>query len=117
MELFDGRVVMFESVEDGEHLVVTCEPSGAGGLVVREVSDGDLTRWCFEESPHTVETFVDHEGLRALQRFYDVDTSMQVARMLSISFSDYDCGHRVRSLLRDLHVRFDVVERPIDRAA
>ena len=117
MDLFDERVVMFESDEDGEHLLVTCEPTGAGGLVVREVSEGELTRWCFEEPVHTVETFVDHEGLRALLRFYEVDTSMQVARMLSISFSDYDCGWRVRSLLRELHVRFDVVERPIDRAA
>ena len=117
MDLFDERVVMFESVEDGERLVVTCEPTGAGGIVVREVCEGNLARWCFEESPHTIETFIDHEGLRALLRFYDVDTLMQVARMLSISFSDYDCGHRVRSLLRELHVPFDVVERPIDRAA
>lgn len=117
MDLFDERVVMFESVEDGEHLTVTCEPTGAGGLVVREVSEGELTRWCFEESPHTVETFIDHEGLRTLLRFYGVDTSIQAARMLSISFSDYDCGRRVRSLLCELHVHFDVVERPIDRAA
>lgn len=117
MDLFDERVVMFESDEDGERLLVTCEPTGAGGLVIREVCEGDLTQWCFEESPHTIETFIDHAGLRALLRFYDVDTSMQVARMLSISFAEYDCGHRVRSLLRELHVAFDVVERPIDRAA
>ena len=117
MDLFDERVVMFESVEDGERLVVTCEPTGAGGIVVREVCEGPLTQWCFEESPHTIETFIDHEGLRALLRFYEVDTSIQTARMLSISFSDYDCGHRVRSLLRELHVPFDVVERPIDRVA
>ena len=117
MDLFDERVVMFESDEGDEHLLVTCEPTGAGGIVVREVSEGDLTRWCFEESPHTIETFVDHKGLQALERFYDVDTAMQVARMLSISFADYDCGQRVRALLRELRVPFDVVERPIDRAA
>ena len=31
MELFDERVVLFESDEGGEHLLVTCEPSGVGG--------------------------------------------------------------------------------------
>ncbi len=36
MELFDERVVLFESDEGGEYLLVTCEPSGMGGLVVRQ---------------------------------------------------------------------------------
>ena len=42
-----------------------------------------------------VETFVAHEGLVALEQFYGVGTSNQVARMLSISFADYDCAQRV----------------------
>lgn len=115
MELFDERVVMFESDEGGEHLLVTCEPSGMGGLVVRQMSEGSLTRWCYEESPHVVETFVPREGLAALEHFYGVGTSNQVARMLSISFADYDCAQRVRSLLGELGAGFDVIEKPIDR--
>ena len=115
MELFDERVVLFESDEGGGHLLVTCELSGMGGLVVRQTSEGPLTQWCFEESPHMVETFVTHEGLVALEQFYGVGTSNQVARMLSISFADYDCAQRVRSLLRELGAGFDVVENPIDR--
>ena len=35
--------------------------------------------------------------------------------MLSISFVDYDCAQRVRSLLRELDAKFDVIEKPIDR--
>lgn len=115
MDLFDERVVLFESDEGGERLAVTCEPSGMGGLVVRQTSEGPLTQWCFEESPHVVETFVTHEGLVALEQFYGVGTSNQVARMLSISFADYDCAQRVRSLLRELGAGFDVVEKPINR--
>lgn len=115
MELFDDRVVLFESDEGGEYLLVTCEPSGMGGLVVRQTSEGPLTQWCFEESPHVVETFVTHVGLVALEHFYGVGTSNQVARMLSISFADYDCAQRVRSLLRELDAKFDVIEKPIDR--
>ena len=99
MELFDDRVVLFESDEGGEYLLVTCEPSGMGGLVVRQTSEGPLTQWCYEESPHVVETFVAHEALVVLEHFYGVGTSNQVARMLSISFADYDCAQRVRSLL------------------
>lgn len=115
MELFDERVVLFESDEGGEYLLVTCESSCMGGLVVRQTSEGPLTQWCFEESPHAVETFVSHEGLAALERFYGVGTSGKVAHMLSVSFADYDCAHRVRLLLRELDAGFDVVERPIDR--
>ena len=85
MELFDERVVLFQSDEGGEHLLVTCEPSGMGGLVVRQTSEGPLTQWCYEESPHVVETFVAHEALVVLEHFYGVGTSNQVARMLSIS--------------------------------
>ena len=54
-------------------------------------------------------------GLVALEQFYGVGTSNQVARMLSISFADYDCAQRVRSLLRELDAKFDVIEKPIDR--
>lgn len=115
MELFDERVAMFESDEGGEYLLVTCEPSGMGGLVVRQTSEGPLTQWCYEESPHVVETFVPREGLAALEHFYGVGTSNQVARMLSISFADYDCAQRVRSLLGELGTGFDVIEKPIDR--
>ena len=115
MELFDERVVMFESDEGGEYLLVTCEPSGMGGLVVRQMSEGPLTQWCYEESPHVVETFVPREGLAALEHFYGVGTSNQVARMLSILFADYDCAQRVRSLLGELGAGFDVIEKPIDR--
>ena len=115
MELFDERVVMFESDEGGEYLLVTCEPSGMGGLVVRQTSEGPLTQWCYEESPHVVETFVPREGLAALEHFYGVGTSNQVARMLSISFADYDCAQRVRSFLGELGTGFDVIEKPIDR--
>ena len=59
MELFDERVVLFQSDEGGEHLLVTCEPSGMGGLVVRQTSEGPLTQWCYEESPHVVEKPID----------------------------------------------------------
>ena len=55
------------------------------------------------------------EGLVALERFYEVGTSNQVARMLGISFADYDCAQRVRSLLGELGAGFDVIEKPIDR--
>lgn len=66
-------------------------------------------------STHVVETFVPREGLAALEHFYGVGTSNQVARMLSISFADYDCAQRVRSLLGELGTGFDVIEKPIDR--
>ena len=86
-----------------------------GGLVIRQVSEGPLTQWCFEESPHVVETLVPYEGLVALKHFYGVQTSNQVAQMLGISFADYDCAQRVRSLLRELDAGFDVIEKPISR--
>ena len=115
MELFDERVVLFESVEEDERLLVTCEPNGAGGLLLRQESAGTLTDFCFEETPHVVETMIPHAGLERLKEFYGVDTSSQVARMLSISFADYDCARRVRSLLEELGAGYDVIEHPVVR--
>ncbi len=40
MELFDDRVVLFESDEGGEYLLVTCEPSGMGGGGSTQTSRG-----------------------------------------------------------------------------
>ena len=115
MELFDERVVLFQSDEGGEHLLVTCEPSGMGGLVVRQTSEGPLTQWCYEESPHVAETFVAHEALVALEHFYGVGTSNQVARMLSISFADYDCAQPVSYTHLDVYKRQDLNLRRSER--
>ena len=93
MELFDDRVVLFESDEGGEYLLVTCEPSGMGGLVVRQTSEGPLTQWCFEESPHVVETFVTHEALVVLEHFYGVGTSNQVARAFRLPTTTVPNGY------------------------
>ena len=115
MELFDTRVTLFESIEEDEHLLVTAESTGVGGLLIRQMSEGDLTRFCFEESPHVVETFVSPKGVRTLENFFDVTDSNQVVRMLGISFADYDCAQRVRALLCELGVSFEVLEHAVDR--
>ena len=115
MELFDDRVVLFESDEGGEYLLVTCEPSGMGALVNRQTSPGPLTQRGFEESPHVVETFVTHEGLVARVLLYGGGTFFLVARRRWFAFAVFDCAQRVRSLLRELDAKFDVIEKPIDR--
>ena len=82
MELFDDRVVLFESDEGGEYLLVTCEPSGMGGLVVRQTSEGPLTQWCFEESPHVVEeAHAGPVGIAAAAVEVDLDRDLGFRRL------------------------------------
>ena len=51
----NDEVLLFESEEDEEALCISCRATKEGGLVIHQMSEGELTAWCFEESPHEVE--------------------------------------------------------------
>ena len=55
MDLFDCGAVLFESQEGEEALRIECAVTPEGALEVMQESDGPLTSWCFEESPHRIE--------------------------------------------------------------
>ncbi len=109
------RVVLFQSGGDEEELLVVGEPTGVGGFQIVQASAGDLTEWCFEESPHVVETSIDATGARHLREHFDVDSVVQMLHVLSMEFAGYDCARRVRGLLRELGIGYEVIERPIVR--
>ena len=115
MAVFGNSVELFHSDEDGEVLTVTCEPTGLGGIEINQRSEGDLTRWAFEESPHDIDVLVDAKGTTRLKEHYGVATSEQLARILSVAYSDYDCSIRIRELMRELGIDYEVVEAPIER--
>lgn len=109
------RVVLFENGGDEEALLVVGEPTGVGGFQIVQTSAGDLTEWCFEESPHVVETSVGATGARRLCEHFDVSSIVRVLHVLSMEFAGYDCARRVRELLRELGIGYEVVEHPITR--
>ena len=115
MTVFDDAVELFRSEEDDETLLITCEPTGLGGIRIHQLSAGELTRWAFEESPHEIDTFVDAGGTTRLRGYYGVETNAQLARMLSVAFSDYDCSIKIRELMQCLDIPYEVVEKPIER--
>ena len=115
MAVFDETVELFRSEEDDEALLITCEPTELGGIRIHQQSAGDLTRWAFEESPHEIDVLVDAGGATRLRSYYDVETNAQLARILAVSFSDYDCSLQIRELMRGLSVPYEVVEKPIER--
>lgn len=109
------RVVLFQSGGDEEELLITAEATGLGGFLIVQTSAGDLTDWCFEESPHVVETSVDAAGARQLCKHFGVDEVEPALRMLSMEFAGYDSARRARRLLRELGIAYDVIERAIER--
>ena len=115
MTVFDGAVELFRSEEDDETLVITCEPTGLGGIRIHQISAGELTRWAFEESPHEIDTLVDAGGSARLRGYYGVETNAQLARMLAVAFSDYDCSIKIRELMQSLEIPYEVVEKSVER--
>lgn len=109
------RVVLFESGGEEEELTVVAEETGLGGFQIVQASAGDLTDWCFEETPHVVETSVGASGARKLCEHFEVDAVGQALRVLSMEFGDYDSARRVRGLLHDLGIAYGVVEHAIER--
>lgn len=115
MTVFDETVELFRSEEGDETLVITCEPTGLGGIRIHQQSAGDLTKWAFDESPHEIDVLVDAGGAARLRSHYNVETNGQLARILAVAFSDYDCSLKIRDLMRNLEVSCEVVEKPIER--
>lgn len=115
MELFNQEVMLFKSADDEEGLEVACTATDDGGLVVLQESDGPLTCWSFEESPHRVEVVVGPLEVRTLMGYFHVDHAWQLLLVLRMEFTGYDCRRQICSLLRYLELPYEVVETPVER--
>lgn len=107
--------LLFESREDEERLQITCEVTHEGDLVIRQVSDGDLTMWCYEESPHEVTVRVAAGELRPLAEYFHAEDAGQLVELLAAAYGDYDASMRIRGVMRRLGVAYQVDETPIAR--
>ena len=107
--------VLFESEQGDEYLHIECAARGDGGLALLQESDGDLTEWCFEESPHRVEVEVGQEGVRRLMEYFHLDSARQLPAALRVAYTGYDSGQRIRGLMRRLGIAYEVIEHPIVR--
>lgn len=107
--------MLFENEPDEERLKIEASLLGDGSLLIHQESEGDLTRWCFEESPHTVDTLVSAPEVRGLGEYFHVETSEQVLEVLVMEFTGYDAGVRIRELLKRLELPYEVREQTIVR--
>lgn len=107
--------MLFRSGADDEALTIECSLTDGGGLVVMQESDGPLTEWCFEETPHRIETVFSASGVGVLMEYFHLDEVVQLPMMLSAEYVGYDAGLRIRDLARRLGVGYQVVEAPIER--
>lgn len=114
-EVKGSAFVLFESGPDEERLRIEAVPMEGGDLLVRQESEGELTRWCFGESPHVVDTCIGASSLRRLGEHFHVEGVGQVVEVLAMRFTGYDAGDRLRGLLRRLGIPYEVYERAPQR--
>ena len=107
--------VLFQSERDEEDLRVECAITADGCMDIMQESAGPLTEWCFEESPHRVETYAGADAVDALMRYFHLDIPEQLPELLRIEYMGYDCGMRIRALMRSLDVPYEVIESDIVR--
>lgn len=115
LDLFDCGAMLFESDQDEEVLRIECAMTLEGALEVMQESDGPLTEWCFEETPHRIEAVVEPAELDALMEYFHVDEPYQLPAILRLEYTGYDCFLRLRALLRRLAVPYTVLEAAIAR--
>lgn len=115
MDLFDCGAVLYESQEDEEDLRIECAITPEGALEVLQESDGPLTSWCFEESPHRVEALVEPLDVERLLEYYHLDEARQLPAVLCLEYTGFDCFLRLRTLLRRLTIPYTVFEAAIAR--
>lgn len=110
-----GSAVLFQSEQDEEDLRVECAITADGCMDIMQESDGPLTEWCFEESPHRVETYAGADAVTALMSYFHLDVPEQLPELLRIEYMGYDCGMKIRALMRHLDVPYEVYESDIVR--
>ncbi len=115
MELFQTAETLFESFDNDESLRITCSLTDAGSLLIDQVSEGPVTQWCFEESPHRVLVEVEPEGASRLASHFKAVETEQLPRLLGASFTGYDTSAQIRDLMRELGIPYQVHERAIVR--
>lgn len=115
MDVFECGAVLFESAEDEEAMRVACAITPEGDLEIMQESDGPLTEWCFEESPHRVEAVVPSDGVRELLAYFHVDEARMLPLVLRLEYTGYNCFRRLRRLMRELEVPYTVYENALER--
>ncbi len=115
MDVFDCGAVLFESTDDEEAMRIECAVASDGSLRVMQESDGPLTDWCFEETPHRIEVEVSPEGVGELLSYFHVDEARMLPAVLRMEFTGYNCFRRLRRLMKDLEIPYSVYEHAIAR--
>lgn len=115
MDLFDCGAVLFESKEDEEDLRIECAVTPEGALEIMQESDGPLTAWCFEESPHRIEATVDPVEVERLLEYFHLDAPQHLPAVLRLEYTGCDCFQQVRALMRRLGIPYEVREERVTR--
>ncbi|AEB06509.1 hypothetical protein Corgl_0391 [Coriobacterium glomerans PW2] len=107
--------VLFRSGPDEEYLVIECCDLEDGRIRIEQRSSGELTRWCFDGSPHTIEIMIKAKGVRRLCDYFDVSSSRQVVSQLAATYASCACIEKICSLLDWLSVGYVMSEQPPSR--
>ena len=102
--VMQGDVVLFESAEADEQARVVCRCAEGGGFEIVRTTKGDLSRWCFGESPHASRMLVGRDDARRLARFYEADSVAELTEMLGIVFVGIDAPERIWQVTRRLEI-------------
>ena len=114
-DLFECGAVLFESDADEEGLRIECAVTSEGELRVLQESEGPLSEWCFEESPHRIETVADADAAAGLLEYFHLNVAHQLPAVLRMEYTGYDCARQIRALMKRLELPYDVIEAPILR--
>lgn len=104
------HAVLYEAADDGERLRVECVVTDEGGLAIMQESEGPLTSFCFEESPHRIETEVPARGVRDLLEYFHLGAVAELPALLRMHYTGYDCARNIRRMMRGIEVPYIVYE-------
>ena len=106
-----GDVVLFENAEAGEQARVVCRCAEDGGFEIVRTTRGDLSWWCFGESPHESRMLVGRDGARRLMNFYEAGSVSELTEMLGIVFVGIDAPERIWQVTRRLEMTENYFEK------
>ena len=108
-------VLLYQEEVDGDELRIEGVLSDGCVLEVVQESTGPFTSWCFEESPHVVQTVFGPDAVGGLLEYFHLEEVDQLLPMIRAAYVGCESALRLRGLARRLGLSYTVYENDIVR--
>lgn len=99
---------LFAGEECGERIRIACASTCEGELIIMRESEGELSAWCYGESPHAGAVRVGTRGASRLAEYLQAEDAGQLVSLVAAACDGIDAPARACEMFRRAGVSYRV---------